>query len=127
MRGFVVSDFLDALTNQFLLVGVLVTGGLTIAGLAGGLILGLVLPLLRASGNKAVGGAARGYIWFFRGTPLLIQMVMVYSGLPQVGIKFGVLVSMIVTLVLNRRPIWPRSSARLPRRAARAGRCGAAG
>jgi polar amino acid transport system permease protein len=101
MIGFVVSDFLDALTNQFLLVGVLVTAGLTVAGLAGGLILGLVLALLRASGNKAVGGVARGYIWFFRGTPLLIQMVMVYSGLPQVGIKFGVLVSVIVTLVLN--------------------------
>lgn len=101
MRGFVVSDFLDALTNQFLLVGVLVTAGLTVAGLAGGLILGLVIALLRASGNKAVAGAARGYIWFFRGTPLLIQMVMVYSGLPQVGIKFGVLVSVIVTLVLN--------------------------
>jgi polar amino acid transport system permease protein len=101
MRGFVVSDFLDALTNQFLLVGVLVTAGLTVAGLAGGLILGLVIALLRASGNKAVSGVARGYIWFFRGTPLLIQMVMVYSGLPQVGIKFGVLVSVIVTLVLN--------------------------
>jgi len=101
MRGFVVSDFLDALTNQFLLVGVLVTAGLTVAGLAGGLILGLVLALLRASGNKAVSGVARGYIWFFRGTPLLIQMVMVYSGLPQVGIKFGVLVSVIVTLVMN--------------------------
>lgn len=101
MRGFVVSDFLDALTNQFLLVGVLVTAGLTVAGLAGGLILGLVIALLRASGNRAIGGMARGYIWFFRGTPLLIQMVMVYSGLPQVGIKFGVLVSVIVTLVLN--------------------------
>jgi polar amino acid transport system permease protein len=101
MRGFVVSDFLDALTNQFLLVGVLVTAGLTVAGLAGGLILGLAIALLRSSGNRVLGGVARGYIWFFRGTPLLIQMVMVYSGLPQVGIKFGVLVSVIVTLVLN--------------------------
>jgi polar amino acid transport system permease protein len=44
---------------------------------------------------------ARGYIWFFRGTPLLIQMVMIYSGLPQIGIRFGVLTSVIVALVLN--------------------------
>ncbi len=101
MRGFVVADFLDALTNQFLLVGVLVTAGLTVAGLAGGLILGMVVALLRSSGSAPVSRLAQGYIWFFRGTPLLIQMVMVYSGLPQLGIKFGVLVSVIVTLVLN--------------------------
>ena len=43
----------------------------------------------RATGASA--RVARGYIWFFRGTPLLIQMVMIYSGLPQLGIKFGVL------------------------------------
>ena len=79
MRGFVVSDFLDALTNQFLLVGVLVTAGLTVAGLAGGLILGLIIALLRASGNKVIGGAARGYIWFFRGTPLLLQLLLWFN------------------------------------------------
>lgn len=101
MRGFVVEDFLAALVNQFLLMGVLVTAGLTVAGLAGGLVLGLVVALLRSSGHRAVSGLAQGYIWFFRGTPLLIQMVMIYSGLPQIGIKFGVLVSVIVALVLN--------------------------
>lgn len=101
MRGFVVADFLDALVNQFLLIGVLVTAGLTVAGLAGGLILGLIIALLRASGSAPVSRVAQGYIWFFRGTPLLIQMVMIYSGLPQIGIKFGVLVSAILALVLN--------------------------
>ena len=44
---------------------------------------------------------ARFYIWFFRGTPLLIQLVMIYSGLPQIGIKFGVLPSVIIALVSN--------------------------
>ena len=47
MRGFDVGDFYAALTNQFLLVGVLVTAGLTVAGLAGGLILGLAVALMR--------------------------------------------------------------------------------
>ena len=101
MRGFVVADFLDALVNQFLLIGVLVTAGLTVAGLAGGLLLGLIIALLRASRRTPVSRVAQGYIWFFRGTPLLIQMVMIYSGLPQVGIKFGVLTSAILALVLN--------------------------
>lgn len=101
MRGFDVEDFLAALSNPFLLMGAVVTAGLTVAGLAGGLILGLLVALLRASPSNAVSRLAQGYIWFFRGTPLLIQMVMVYSGLPQLGIKFGVLTSVIVTLVLN--------------------------
>lgn len=101
MRGFDVADFAAALTNQFLIVGVFVTAGLTVAGLAGGLVLGLVIALLRASRQKAISRLAQGYIWFFRGTPLLIQMVMIYSGLPQLGIKFGVLTSVILTLVLN--------------------------
>lgn len=101
MRGFDVADFAAALTNQFLIVGVFVTAGLTVAGLAGGLVLGLAIALLRASKQKAISRLAQGYIWFFRGTPLLIQMVMIYSGLPQLGIKFGVLTSVILTLVLN--------------------------
>ena len=101
MRGFDVADFLAALGNPFLLMGAVVTAALTVAGLAGGLILGLTVALLRSSPNKAIGGLARGYIWFFRGTPLLIQMVMIYSGLPQLGVKFSVITSVIVTLVLN--------------------------
>src|SRR5690242_11003106 len=101
MRGFDLGDFYAALTNQFLIAGVFVTAGLTVAGLAGGLVLGLTIALMRASRHGPVSKLAQGYIWFFRGTPLLIQMVMIYSGLPQLGIKFGVITSVIVTLVLN--------------------------
>jgi polar amino acid transport system permease protein len=101
MRGFDVADFFGALVNTFLLRGALVTAGLAAAGLVGGLALGLLIALLRASPFRAVSGVARFYIWFFRGTPLLIQLVMIYSGLPQIGIKFGVLASVIIALVLN--------------------------
>jgi polar amino acid transport system permease protein len=101
MRGFDVTDFLNALVNPFLLVGALVTAGLTVVGLLGGFACGLLIALLRSAPNPVVQRLARGYIWFFRGTPLLIQMVMIYSGLPQIGIRFGVLTSVIVALVLN--------------------------
>ncbi|MEA2810072.1 MAG: polar amino acid transport system permease protein [Rhodospirillaceae bacterium] len=101
MRGFDVADFLNALVNPFLLVGALVTAGLTVVGLLGGFACGLLIALLRSTPNPVVQRLAQGYIWFFRGTPLLIQMVMIYSGLPQIGIRFGVLTSVIVALVLN--------------------------
>jgi polar amino acid transport system permease protein len=101
MRGFDVADFLDALVNPFLLIGALVTAGLTVVGLLGGFACGLLIALLRSTPNPVVQRLAQGYIWFFRGTPLLIQMVMIYSGLPQIGIRFGVLTSVIVALVLN--------------------------
>jgi len=101
MRGFDVADFFNALANPFLLTGALVTAGLTVVGLLGGFGCGLMIALLRSAPHPAVQRLAQGYIWFFRGTPLLIQMVMIYSGLPQIGIKFGVLTSVIVALVLN--------------------------
>ena len=101
MRGFDVADFLNALVNPFILMGALVTAGLTVVGLVGGFACGLLIALLRSTPNPVVQRLAQGYIWFFRGTPLLIQMVMIYSGLPQIGIRFGVLTSVIVALVLN--------------------------
>jgi polar amino acid transport system permease protein len=101
MKGFDVSDFFDALVNPFLLAGAWNTLWLTVVGLAGGFVLGLLLAVLRSADNRVLQRIARGYIWFFRGTPLLIQMVMIYSGLPQVGIKFGVLGSVLVALITN--------------------------
>ena len=101
MRGFDVADFLNALVNPFLLIGAVVTAGLTVVGLLGGFACGLMVALLRSAPNPVAQRLAQGYIWFFRGTPLLIQMVMIYSGLPQLGIRFGVMTSVIVALVLN--------------------------
>jgi len=101
VQGFSGTDFLAALINPFLLRGALTTALLTAAGLAGGLALGLALALLRASPLAALNRPAQLYVWFFRGTPLLIQLVMIYSGLPQIGIRFGVITSVILALVLN--------------------------
>jgi polar amino acid transport system permease protein len=101
LKGFDLADFWDALTNTFLLQGALVTAGLAASGLLGGLVFGLLLALLRAAKNPVISRVARVYVWFFRGTPLLIQLVMIYSGLPQIGLRMGVLTSVIVALVLN--------------------------
>jgi len=101
MGGFSLADFFDSLTNVFLLRGALVTIGLTAAGMLGGLIVGLLIALLQGSGSRVLVALAKTHVWFFRGTPLLIQMTMIYSGLPQIGIRFGVIPSAVIALVLN--------------------------
>ncbi len=101
MKGFDVADFLASLTNWFLIQGVFTTLWLTAAAIAGGLLLGLLIALLRMSPVRVLAGFARVYIWLFRGTPLLIQLVVVYSGLPQIGLKFGVVVSALLALTMN--------------------------
>jgi len=54
MRGFDVADFLNALVNPFLLIGALVTAGLTVVGLLGGFGCGLLVALLRSTPNPVV-------------------------------------------------------------------------
>lgn len=101
MRGFNTADFLANFANGFLIRGVFTTVWLTVAAMIGGLIVGFLVALLRMSSIRALAGLAWVYIWFFRGTPLLIQLVVVYSGLPQIGLKFGVVGSALLALILN--------------------------
>ncbi|MGI4802169.1 MAG: amino acid ABC transporter permease [Janthinobacterium lividum] len=92
--------FIGYFDNGFMLGGAAVTVGLTLASLAGGLLLGMALAVLRSGGG--VGGRVAGvYVWVFRGTPLLVQLVIIYTGLPQLGFKFGVVVSALLALTLN--------------------------
>jgi len=66
-----------------LLAGLPLTLNLTVLALLGGGILALLLNLLRASapGNYV----AKGYVFLFRGTPLLIQIFMIYYGLGNIS------------------------------------------
>ena len=51
-----------------------------------GFVFGLVLAFGRLSRNKFFNGFASAYIWVVRGTPLLVQIVFIYSGLAAAGI-----------------------------------------
>jgi polar amino acid transport system permease protein len=93
--------FFDYLFNPFLLEGALTTLWLTGASLAGGLLLGIVIALLRLSGNRWLAGIAAFYCWFFRGTPLLVQLLIIYTGLPLFGLRFSVVQAALLGLALN--------------------------
>lgn len=94
--------FYDYLFNEFLFYGVLTTIGLTVAAIVGGLVLGALVALMRLSPIKAVSWFAQVYIWLFRGTPLLVQLLIIYTGLPlAIGVRFSVLEAALLGLILN--------------------------
>jgi polar amino acid transport system permease protein len=93
--------FFDYLFNPFLLEGALTTLWLTAAALSGGLVLGVVIALLRLSGRAWLSVPAQAYCWLFRGTPLLVQLLIIYTGLPLFGLRFSVVQAALLGLALN--------------------------
>ncbi len=82
------------LFDEPVLEGLRVTLELTLIAMAIGVALGIVLAVMRLSPNPLVSGSSWLYIWFFRGTPVLVQLIFWYniSALyPKIGlgIPFG--------------------------------------
>jgi arginine/lysine/histidine/glutamine transport system substrate-binding/permease protein len=77
-------QFLTIILNALptLLLGALVTLQLTAVTVFLGMMLGSLIGIARLSASRPVSWAARAYIDFFRGTPLLVQIFMIYFGLP---------------------------------------------
>lgn len=95
------SGFFDYLTNPFILGGAFTTLWLTAVAIVGGLVLGFVLALMKMAPSRLLSAPAAAYIWLFRGTPLLVQLIVIYTGLPQLGIKLSVVESALIGLTLN--------------------------
>lgn len=68
-----------------LLGGARITISLTILALAAGLVLSLFIALGKMSKNVILSKACNAYIFFFRGTPLLMQLYFIYYALPMVS------------------------------------------
>ncbi len=64
-------------------------------------LLGFVVALARLSSSAVAFGIASFYASFFRGTPLLIQIMLIYLGLPQIGVVPGAILAGIIALSLN--------------------------
>ena len=62
-----------------ILNGLVLTCWLTVVTTFLGLIVGVVLAVMRMSPNIFVSGMSGLYVWFFRGTPLLVQLIMLYN------------------------------------------------
>ncbi len=93
--------FLDYLFNAYLLEGAAISIGLTVGSLIFGLILGIAIALMRLSGRRPLVWFAQFYCWIFRGTPLLVQLLIIYTGLPLLGIRFSVWEAALIGISLN--------------------------
>ncbi|MBB4018589.1 polar amino acid transport system permease protein [Chelatococcus caeni] len=66
-------------TAPSILRGLSVTLGLTVVAMVIGVIIGLLLAIARMSDDRLLSSLAGLYIWFFRGTPLLVQLIFWYN------------------------------------------------
>lgn len=83
-------DFAYALANTgFVLGGIWTTLGVSFVSIAIATILALVGALGRLSPHALAQGIAGFYVSLFRGTPLLVQIFIVYQGLPQIGLQIS--------------------------------------
>jgi polar amino acid transport system substrate-binding protein len=84
-----------------LLRGAVTTLKLSVLGMALAIVAGLVLVLMRMYGVAPLRWLAQAYVEIIRGTPLLIQLFLIYYGLPQVGIRLNAFFAGVLGLGLN--------------------------
>jgi polar amino acid transport system permease protein len=82
------------LFDDRIISGLRITLELTVIAMAIGIVLGVLLAVMRLSPNKLVSGSSWLYIWFFRGTPVLVQILFWYyiaALYPKIdlGVPFG--------------------------------------
>ncbi|HWX20622.1 MAG TPA: ABC transporter permease subunit [Candidatus Binatia bacterium] len=84
-----------------LLKAAVVTAELSVLAMALAVVAGLAVVLLRLYGLGPVRWLAKAYVEVIRGTPLLIQLFLIYYGLPEIGIRLNAFCAAILGLGLN--------------------------
>src|SRR3954465_6329830 len=83
--------FADFFFDSRILHGLQITLELTVLAMAIGIVLGIILAVMRLSPNPLISGGASFYVWIFRGTPVLVQILLWnYIGALYPEISFGV-------------------------------------
>ena len=86
---------------QILLPGLTMTIPLTILSFTFGLILALLAALVQVAEIRVLKPIARFYIWVIRGTPLLVQLFVIFYGLPSLGILLDAFPSAVIVFSVN--------------------------
>ncbi len=86
---------------KILIPGIKVTIPLTLISFAVSFVIGLFLAIVQVAEIKGLRQIARFYIWIFRGTPLIVQLFIIFFGLPSIGITLDAFPSAILAFGMN--------------------------
>jgi len=92
---------LEYIFSERFLTGAGITLLLTLLSMLAGILIGLVMALVKTSNIGLLKKVADVYIWLFRGTPVLLQMIFIFAALPQLGVRFSPFQSAVIALALN--------------------------
>ena len=87
---------------QILLPGLTMTIPLTVISFAIALVIAVVVALVQFAGVPVIRQIARFYFWVIRGTPLLVQLFVVFYGLPHIGILIDAFPAAILVFSINQ-------------------------
>ena len=96
-----ISELLLSSLQPMALAMIKVTLPLTAISFSLGLLIAVLTAIVRIANIKILKQFSEFYIWIFRGTPLLVQLFIVYFGLPIVGVTLDVWSAAIITFSLN--------------------------
>ncbi|WP_029277659.1 amino acid ABC transporter permease [Carnobacterium jeotgali] len=85
----------------FLLQGAYYTLLITLVSMFFGSLIGIIVAIARLKGNKVIQAVARGYVSIIRGTPTLVQIIIIYYGLVDFGIRLDPLPAAFIALSVN--------------------------
>ncbi len=91
---------IDALPN-IIIPGIKVTIPLTAISFTFALIIATIMAMVQYANVKGIKQFARFYIWIFRGTPLLVQLFVIFYGLPSLGIMIDPFPAAVLVFSLN--------------------------
>lgn len=74
---------------------------LTLISFTGGIILALITAMMRISKSRVLQFPAAVYVSAIRGTPLLVQLFIIFYGLPNIGVNLDPFISAVIAFVLN--------------------------
>lgn len=88
--------------GQILLPGLTMTIPLTVLSFAAAMVIAVAAALVQFAKVPVVQEIARFYIWVIRGTPLLVQLFVVFFGLPHIGIRIDAFPAAVVVFSVNQ-------------------------
>ena len=96
-----IADIIKDSFLKILLPGLTVTVPLTVLSFSIAMVIAIILALVQFANIRGLKILARFYIWVIRGTPLLIQLFVVFYGLPNLGIVLPPFPSAVIVFSIN--------------------------